>query len=158
MPDSEHVNESQSRRGFFRWVGMFSSLAASYGMFSLFGGRYLLPKKRENRTSKMFVAFSENIKEGDSHYFSSPNGEEYILTRTNSPITPYSAYSSRCPHLGCKVHWQDDEQRFYCPCHGGAFNNKGLATAGPPHKAGQKLKSLDVVVEGSSIYALVDLV
>jgi Rieske Fe-S protein len=43
-----------------------------------------------------------------------------------------TALSSVCPHLGCRVSWQPDEQAFLCPCHGGAFHSSGAVKAGPP--------------------------
>ncbi|HEY3703609.1 MAG TPA: ubiquinol-cytochrome c reductase iron-sulfur subunit [Terracidiphilus sp.] len=37
-----------------------------------------------------------------------------------------------CPHLGCSVAWQDAENKFVCPCHGGQFDAHGRHVAGPP--------------------------
>lgn len=37
-----------------------------------------------------------------------------------------------CTHMGCKVHWDADRQRFLCPCHGGQYLKDGLNVAGPP--------------------------
>ena len=36
-----------------------------------------------------------------------------------------------CPHLGCIVPWEEDEQHFWCPCHAGVFNKQGEVLAGP---------------------------
>ena len=37
-----------------------------------------------------------------------------------------------CPHLGCIVPWEEEQQRFWCPCHAAVFNTKGEVLAGPP--------------------------
>lgn len=35
------------------------------------------------------------------------------------------AYSDTCPHLGCKVDYQEGKQEFLCPCHASAFELNG---------------------------------
>lgn len=104
----------------------------------------------------MFVAFASDIPKGGSLIFSTPKGERYLLTRSKEEESTYRAFSSRCPHLGCKVLWREQENRFFCPCHAGAFDETGKATEGPPAKAGQSLKSCEIKVVGRTIYALVE--
>lgn len=42
----------------------------------------------------------------------------------------FSVISNVCMHLGCPV--QASNTGFICPCHGGAYNQDGARTAGPP--------------------------
>ena len=35
------------------------------------------------------------------------------------------AISSRCPHLGCSVIWEEEKERFICPCHASSFDLYG---------------------------------
>jgi Rieske Fe-S protein len=42
------------------------------------------------------------------------------------------AISANCTHLGCIVSWDDEQQIFKCPCHGGRYNQKGQVISGPP--------------------------
>lgn len=37
----------------------------------------------------------------------------------------------KCPHLGCTVPWQAEEQRFHCPCHGSIYDIDGERISGP---------------------------
>lgn len=37
----------------------------------------------------------------------------------------------KCPHLGCTVPWNADEQKFHCPCHGSIYLYDGERIAGP---------------------------
>jgi cytochrome b6-f complex iron-sulfur subunit len=41
------------------------------------------------------------------------------------------ALSSICTHLGCVVIWQENEQKFRCPCHGSGFYRDGVNFEGP---------------------------
>lgn len=43
--------------------------------------------------------------------------------------------SAICPHLGCSVSWQQGQDKFVCPCHGGEFKADGLHILGPPPRA-----------------------
>lgn len=42
------------------------------------------------------------------------------------------AISSRCVHVGCPVRFVPAARSFVCPCHGGAYNLRGIEIAGPP--------------------------
>ncbi|BCZ48491.1 oxidoreductase [Clostridium gelidum] len=35
------------------------------------------------------------------------------------------AVSTKCPHLGCELHWNADELTWDCPCHGSRFDYEG---------------------------------
>lgn len=47
--------------------------------------------------------------------------------------------SAICPHLGCSVSWQNGQDKFVCPCHGGEFKADGLRILGPPPRAMDRL-------------------
>ncbi|RAW01758.1 FAD-dependent oxidoreductase [Pseudochryseolinea flava] len=51
------------------------------------------------------------------------------------------AFSATCPHLGCNVRWNKDEQSFDCPCHGSRFSAMGKVINGP---ALEDLKPVEV--------------
>lgn len=49
--------------------------------------------------------------------------------------------SAICPHLGCSVAWNQKEEKFICPCHGGQFAADGTHLSGPPPRGMDNLKA-----------------
>ncbi len=43
----------------------------------------------------------------------------------------FRVLSLRCPHLGCTVRWDNEQQILRCPCHGSSFDDSGAVTKGP---------------------------
>ena len=43
-----------------------------------------------------------------------------------------AVFSPTCTDLGCSVNFDPGSEFFYCPCHGGIFNEAGEPVAGPP--------------------------
>jgi Rieske Fe-S protein len=56
-----------------------------------------------------------------------------------------------CTHLGCRVTYQDGQDRFMCPCHGGVFDKEGNVVSGPPPK---RLDRHETKVEGGRVWLL----
>jgi len=143
-----------SRKGFLRSAFAMGGLVLSYGTLGVFVLRFLWPWRKEIK-QKIFISQKNNLTLGQTITFSTPSGESYLLSsRLNDGKTEFFAFSNRCPHLGCKVIWESDKNRFFCPCHGGIFNENGLAIAGPPSKAKQTLKKCELSVQDNAIYAL----
>jgi Rieske Fe-S protein len=45
----------------------------------------------------------------------------------------YVAYSQKCTHLSCPVHFSPESGQIECPCHHGSFEARtGKVLAGPP--------------------------
>ncbi|HMZ79966.1 MAG TPA: ubiquinol-cytochrome c reductase iron-sulfur subunit [Acidobacteriota bacterium] len=44
----------------------------------------------------------------------------------------FTVVTATCPHLGCKVQWQDEGQspKFFCPCHASSFEKSGKLIQG----------------------------
>jgi menaquinol-cytochrome c reductase iron-sulfur subunit len=53
----------------------------------------------------------------------------YVSTTADGKPVVLSAI---CPHLGCSVSWQQGQDKFVCPCHGGEFRADGQRISGPP--------------------------
>ncbi len=154
LPDQTVDNEP--RRTFllrFPSALMAFGLVAGYGMFASFIGRFLFPSRNRQRRPQ-YVADLNSFKLGQSMTYHSPAGESVVLSRTGETgtVDDFIALSSVCPHLGCQVHWEGQNNRFFCPCHNGAFDPEGNPTAGPPKDANQTLPRYQLVVQNGLLY------
>ena len=62
----------------------------------------------------------------------------YVHHSENGDLRVLSAI---CPHLGCSVSWQQGQDEFVCPCHGGRFQANGTHVYGPPPRGMDELPS-----------------
>jgi len=147
--------EDGGRRAFLdraATLAMATGLVAGYGSCAAAAVRYVYPQP--GKKVRLFVADLAGFTAGKSLRFETPGGRKLAITRHGKAGTAddFIALSSTCPHLGCQVHWQDKEQRFFCPCHNGAFDPKGNPTAGPPQAANTPLLRYGLVVESGLLY------
>lgn len=151
-----HDDAAGERRGFLALITsglMASGLVASYGTFCAFAGRFLFPSSRA-ATAWQFVTEVDQLQPGDSFPFTTPLGAKVVIACQGSESTTedFIALSSVCPHLGCAVHWEAQNDRFFCPCHNGAFDASGKPTEGPPAAANQELTRFPLKVERGLLY------
>ena len=143
----------QERRGFLgsaAVASMLSGLVLGYGVFASYAIRFLYPA-HAGRSLWQFVCTLDQLSVGESLAFTMPSGAKVVVARQSEgdDAEAFIALSSVCPHLGCKVHWEAANDRFFCPCHNGAFNAQGVATEGPPASANQSLTRFPLSVDGN---------
>lgn len=134
-------------------LAMAGGLAAAYGTFGVMLGEFVYPAAQQNR-GWLFVCTIDRLAPGESLDFTTPAGAKIVVARrgTGAAAEDYLALSSVCPHLGCQVHWESQDQRFFCPCHNGAFDREGQPLSGPPKAANQLLTRFPLKVEGGLLY------
>jgi nitrite reductase/ring-hydroxylating ferredoxin subunit len=135
---------------------MVAGLAGGYGAFGAIAGRYLYPARPDDGMWQ-FVADLGRLAVGASLLYRTPAGATVNITRRGDSGTAedFIALSSTCPHLGCQVHWQGPENRYFCPCHNGTFDAAGVGTGGPPGDSGQSLPRYPLRVNGNLLFILV---
>jgi cytochrome b6-f complex iron-sulfur subunit len=143
-------NKDISRREFFSYGFMGSSLLASMALLSYYVLQFLLPAPNKNPTRKIFITTTDKISPGKSFKFKDLKGSQITVTHTGKE---YIALSTKCTHLGCQVHWKKDDKVFYCPCHEGFFDSQGKVLRGPPPAP---LNTYKVEVVDKAIYIYVD--
>jgi Rieske Fe-S protein len=134
-------------------AAMAGRLLAGYGTLGTMAGEFLYPA-RKRPTAWVFVAEVERLQPGDTLRYQIPTGQSVTVTRRGEAGTAedFAALSSTCPHLGCQVHWEEQNKRFFCPCHNGTFDPEGRAVAGPPAEAKQSLPHYPIKVENGLVF------
>ena len=62
---------------------------------------------------------------------------------------------NRCAHLGCPVAYSPGTKGYVCPCHGGAYDSRGIVIGGPPPRP---LDRVDIkIVDQSKQFAPEDI-
>jgi len=61
----------------------------------------------------------------------------------------YAAMSNICTHLGCRVRWIAEQEKFFCPCHNGVFGKDGSVISGPPPRP---LDRFETKVENGALF------
>ena len=134
------------RRKLLATFAMLGSLAISYGSAFAFAARYLYPKKRPPRWRSIFVARESALKQGEPHIVSDLRGVPVQVIKDGKDLR---ALSTVCPHLGCRVRWEPQDQQFKCPCHTAAFDREGKVLSGPPPRP---LDRYEVELIDGSVY------
>ncbi len=159
--DGLSVNPAEPRRTFLRrasGVAMGGGLALSYGTFALMAGRFLYPAASSERAWHL-VAPVRELSRGKTLSYATPAGLRVAISRRGDTANgdgddddSFIALSSTCPHLGCRVHWEAHNSRFFCPCHNGVFSPQGEPVSGPPADAGQALPRYPLKVENGLLF------
>ena len=97
--------------GFNKW-GMSSSMVSAMVL-----GDLLL--ERENPYTKVFSPQRSSMH---------PQLLLNALHAVGNLLTPTRP---RCPHMGCALKWNEEEQSWDCPCHGSRFTAEGELLDGP---------------------------
>jgi Rieske Fe-S protein len=133
-----------TRRKWLASVLMGIGLVLSYGVLAVEGLLFLLPKRLQPRTRRLFAGQAVQYRVGSVQSFYDLQGNEILVQRSESA---FQAFSSVCPHLGCRVRWEEENHRFFCPCHRGVFDADGKAVSGPPAEGGQNLVKVPLAVD-----------
>jgi len=152
---SETVNDNSrnSKRDFLSKIFITFGVVFAYGLLAFEGLFFVIPKRRKTDKIKIYGGRLKQYKLGTVRAFYDLEGHEILIMRNNESGLGESglrAFSSVCPHLGCRVHWEGDKNEFFCPCHKGIFNSEGVAISGPPADAHQSLKKVSVEVDEKS--------
>ena len=125
------------RRGFL--VGLLGAGAAGIlgvvGAAVVAGPALSLPASRWVRVAAMSDIPAGAVSTVAMHYgvesgvYTDQVTTPVLVSRTPGGMVCFKA---NCPHLGCRVHWDEQSGRFRCACHGGNFDREGNVLAGPP--------------------------
>lgn len=117
--------------GFGKW-GMTSSMVSARVLTALIAGQdcpeadIFSPKRRFTmQAAKELAIHSGHTVKGLA---------KHILPAGTGEVIP------NCPHMGCRLEWNMDEDSYDCPCHGSRFDKKGRLLDGPAQTDCQRRK------------------
>lgn len=151
--DSPRENSRRTFLNSLSATAMAGGLVGGYGMFASIAGQFLYSAPAAD-LAWLFVTELSRVKAGEAIAYRAPQGQSIAIARRGDSGTAddFVALSSVCPHLGCQVHWEGVNNRFFCPCHNGAFDPNGKTTEGPPKAAGQSLARFLLQVEDGLLF------
>lgn len=122
IPDEKKI----TRRRFFLYSWATTALVLlGEGAGILFN--FLRPRVEEGAFGgRITVGKVEDFPVGSVTAFR--QGQFYLVHLESGFLALYRV----CTHLGCIASWEEEQERFWCPCHAGAFSKKGEVLAGPP--------------------------
>jgi len=164
MSESEPTGgkDQEDRRAFLGKASnaaMVAGLVGGYGGLGAIAVRYLYPAGAAD-VAWQYVVEEDAVGVGESILYRGPSGETINIARQGrgGGVDDFIALSSTCPHLGCQVRWEGQNDRFFCPCHNGVFDPSGKGIGGPPGDAGQSLAAYPLKVEGGLLHIAVPIV
>ena len=121
-------HQKQTRRDFLFKFGIIGVLVIGIGAFVRNLYLFIFPGKNEVKYHKYLVGRVSKI----------PFGEAKEITIQKKPVfvvhleDGFKVFSGICTHLGCIIKWEENNNRFFCPCHKGIFDKTGKVVDGPP--------------------------
>ncbi len=93
--------------------------------------RFLFHREKIPLPGAVKVAMSdvEAIAPNSARYFEYGHLPGILLKTERGELR---AFSAKCTHLDCTVQYEPESRKFYCACHKGYFDDKGVNIAGPP--------------------------
>lgn len=130
---SEPVGQNTvTRRDFFSlaWKGL--GVIATLEVLGMFTAYFFSGKNRNITAPKQLLEAGpvESFAPGSVSAFM---GGRFYLARQQDG--GFIAVSLRCTHLGCSVTWEENRNRFICPCHSSSFDISGEVLNPPASRA-----------------------
>jgi len=122
-----------TRRRFLTWlwVGLGGLILVEYVWLVI---EFLRPRGRSltDKTDAVIVEAGPIERFDPGTVTAVPAGRFYLARLSDGG---FLALSRECTHLGCTVPWNQEEQKFICPCHASAFDIRGDVLGGPAPRA-----------------------
>ena len=135
-PKGPLSSQPTSRRGFL--LGLLTGSGGSLAVVASFAGwRFLSPDDMAPEAAHwQRIGVPTNFSVGETLASTlSVSGGSLLIWVRHQPEGQFTAFSSRCTHLGSTVDWRPEREQFICRVHGGRFDANGDVAAGPVPRA-----------------------
>lgn len=138
--DLEPAPEPQTRRSVLGWLVTGINLAVVAALAVPAVKFVVSPLGKKSKEKWIDILAEAELREGETREvaYTIPIKDGYqtverkytvYLHRTAEGV---KCFDPACTHLGCRIKFQDDQRRYFCPCHGGVFSEEGKVVSGPP--------------------------
>ncbi len=141
--------ENPKRRAFLKNFAIIGTLLVAIGMFFRNLWEYIYPPKEKKKYHKYLVAKIDSVPVGKAKEIKLGKTPVFVVHLPDG----YRVFSGICTHLGCIVRWEEEKQRFFCPCHKGIYDKTGKVIGGPPPRP---LDQYKVEVDKNLVYIYVE--
>lgn len=141
--------QKQSRKDFLRNLAVLLATTVAVVVFLKNIFLYLFPPRRKKIYHKYLVCKEGEIPIGKAKQIMIGRTPVYVVHLESG----YKVFSGICTHLGCIVRWEEEKERFFCPCHKGIYDKNGRVISGPPPRP---LDEFQVEIEKDLVYMYVE--
>jgi cytochrome b6-f complex iron-sulfur subunit len=140
-PGSDNI----TRRDFFdlAWKGL--GILAGFEVLGIVAAYFVSGKNKNAVPPKQLLEAGPVESFGLNTVTAFMGGRFYLARQQDGG---FIALSLRCTHLGCSVSWEEEKNRFICPCHSSAFDISG-EVLNPP--AARALDHYPVLIENGLV-------
>lgn len=147
----------KDRRKILSWSVGIINLAVVAGIFAPVAGFIGSPLKKKEIDDWIDVIGEHEIEVGSTKEVRFKTmvedgyqtvEREYVLYM-HRYLDRIVVFDPACTHLGCRVIYQQDQNKYLCPCHGGVFDVDGKVVSGPPPKP---LETHGVRIENGRVF------
>lgn len=109
----------------------FTALGAASGLWAAATARFMMPNVIAEPPSRFRVGFPGDYPAGYVETKYKQSHGVWVVHGVCRGRRQIYALRTVCTHLGCITLWQEDQQKFKCPCHGSGFYKDGVNFEGP---------------------------
>ncbi len=107
------------------------ALGAAGGLWTAAFGRFMWPNVVTEPPNRFGAGFPADYPPGRVNTQFKEEYGVWVINGEYQGKRQIFALRTVCTHLGCIVLWQENEQKFKCPCHGSGFYQNGINFEGP---------------------------
>jgi cytochrome b6-f complex iron-sulfur subunit len=127
------TDEELRRRKVLGLLGA-SALSVAGAGTAVTGVQFISPNVLYEPDARLKVGSPQSIAPGAVVAF--PKHKVYVVHSSAG----FYAMSTVCTHLGCMTHYEAEQGRIFCPCHGSQFSPEGEVVGGPAPRPLPRLK------------------